>query len=151
MDAETVFSYPEYVWTTYHFALSAILCEDIDQGLHHRLGGAVEAPEDDRAQNDHDDGHGCALHRLLRGGPDDLLQLTLHLAKPFGHALEKAGLGGVDCEICHNTGTVIRKDENGIEWARECVCMKARRSKRSLNESGLADLVTRYTFLTYQT
>ena len=65
--------------------------------------------------------------------------------------LEEADLGGVDCDICNNTGYVVRRDENGVDWSRECVCMKARRSKRSLRNSGLADMVTRYTFLNYKT
>ncbi len=65
--------------------------------------------------------------------------------------LEQADLGGVNCEICNNTGYVVRRDENGIDWSRECVCMKTRRSLRSIRNSGLADMVTRYTFLNFQT
>ena len=65
--------------------------------------------------------------------------------------LEQYGLGGVNCDICNNTGYVVRRDENGVDWSRECVCMKARRSLRSLKTSGLMDMVDRYTFLNYQT
>ena len=65
--------------------------------------------------------------------------------------LEDYDLGGVDCEICNNTGMVTRQDENGVCWSRECVCMNARRAQRSIRNSGMSDMVSRYTFLNYQT
>lgn len=66
-------------------------------------------------------------------------------------SLAEYGLDSVECPICGNTGTVIREDENGVRWARECDCMKQRRSKRWIARSGLEDLLGRYTFPAYRT
>lgn len=65
--------------------------------------------------------------------------------------LESYGLGGVDCPVCENRGYVIVKNENGILVTRECSCMNERRSMRALRTSGMADMVSRYTFDNYQT
>lgn len=68
-----------------------------------------------------------------------------------GSTLAACNLANIDCPICENKGYVLRTDENGIQWARECECMKKRQSIRRLNGSGLQDMVTRYRFDNYQT
>ena len=60
------------------------------------------------------------------------------------------GVDLVDCPECNNTGRLLRKDENGILWGRECSCMARRNSLRRLQQSGMADAVKRYRFDTYQ-
>lgn len=65
--------------------------------------------------------------------------------------LDDYGLGGVDCPKCRNTGTLLRTDENGNTYARECECMAKRRSMRRIRNSGMSDMLTRYTFDAYET
>jgi len=65
-------------------------------------------------------------------------------------SLDDYGLGGVECEICGNKGYVVRKDEQGNVVSSECRCMAQRRSMRKLRESGMLDMIARYTFETYQ-
>lgn len=67
-------------------------------------------------------------------------------------SLEQYGLGGVDCPVCGNTGTVIVRGE-GIQELRshECDCMKKRRTLRALRKAGLADMAERFTLANYRT
>lgn len=65
--------------------------------------------------------------------------------------LDDYGLGGVDCAKCDNTGAIITTRADGSLYARECECMKKRRSLKRIRESGLADLFPRYTFENYKT
>ena len=65
--------------------------------------------------------------------------------------LAVCGLDNLHCEICNDTGYIIRKDENGVIWSRDCECMKKRISLRNIADSGLSDLIQRYTFENYQT
>ena len=65
---------------------------------------------------------------------------------------EAAGsLTGFDCEICRNRGFLYRADGDGYIAAAPCKCMAVRRSKRILEQSGLADMISRYTFDNWQT
>lgn len=54
-----------------------------------------------------------------------------------------------DCPICHNKGYVLSK-ENGSLIARDCSCMVKRRNARRVKESGLEDILNRYTFQSYE-
>lgn len=65
--------------------------------------------------------------------------------------LDDYGLGGVECEKCGNTGTIIIKYPNEMLYAKECECMNKRRYLKRLRESGLADIFPRYTFERYET
>ena len=58
---------------------------------------------------------------------------------------------GVDCQECHNSGTIVWEDENGNLMGRECGCMARRRSNLRLERSGLKDMLRRYTFEAYET
>ena len=59
-------------------------------------------------------------------------------------------LDGYDCPICHNKGNVmIIRD--GYEYFPECECMERRRGKWRLEKSGLADMVGRCRFDTFET
>lgn len=60
-------------------------------------------------------------------------------------------LFGIDCEICGNTGRILRTDEAGVLWTAECRCMKKRRTLRNIRNSGIADMCSRYTFESYTT
>lgn len=56
------------------------------------------------------------------------------------------------CDICNDTGYIVKKTGTGIDIiAEECGCMNKRRSIRSLRESELEELVSLYTFRSYQT
>lgn len=72
---------------------------------------------------------------------------TMHESQP----LAEYGLDTVECAICHNTGTLVREDENGCRIGSECACMAQRRSLRRISRSGLSDAVRRNTFGSYQT
>lgn len=61
------------------------------------------------------------------------------------------GLDNVDCSKCGNTGVLITKKEDGTIYARECDCMAKRRSLRKIKNSGLADMMLRYSFESYET
>lgn len=63
--------------------------------------------------------------------------------------LAQTGLNNVDCPICNNKGYILRTDEDGITWARDCTCMKKRISIRRIDDAGLRDLVQKYTFNNY--
>ena len=65
--------------------------------------------------------------------------------------LKECGLDLFHCEKCGDTGTLTRKDEEGILWSRECECMKRRRSLRNIKNADLQSLVQRYTFENYKT
>lgn len=64
--------------------------------------------------------------------------------------LVECGLDTVECEKCGNTGSLIWKDEDGMIRAKECGCMTRRRAIRRLKDSGLRDMVQRYSFENYQ-
>lgn len=62
--------------------------------------------------------------------------------------LDDFGLGNVECEKCHNKGYILYK-RDGIDYARECECMTKRRSMRRIRNSGMEDMLERYTFDSY--
>lgn len=64
--------------------------------------------------------------------------------------LDAYDLGGVDCELCHNTGSVAY-EKDGIMYGRPCECMKTRRTLKAIRNSGLGDMLQRYTFDSYET
>lgn len=69
---------------------------------------------------------------------------------PLAETLDDYGLGGVDCPICHNTGHLLyRKD--GCTYTKECECMAKRRFLRRVRKSGMDDMLSRYSFETYET
>lgn len=59
-------------------------------------------------------------------------------------------LTGHDCDKCKNKGLIFFV-ENGEEKCRECECMTIRRNLQRIKESGLAAVIEKYTFDTYQT
>lgn len=59
--------------------------------------------------------------------------------------LDDYGLGGIDCPLCGNKGYVVTT-EDGMLKSRECSCMETRRSMKNIRESGLSDMLDRYTF-----
>ena len=68
---------------------------------------------------------------------------------PKTESLSDFDLGGVDCPICHNTGVLLyRKDGN--EYSKECECMAKRRFMKRIRNSGMEDMIRRYTFEAYE-
>ena len=65
--------------------------------------------------------------------------------------LAECGLDNVNCPKCGNTGQVPWIDENRVIHSRECECMKRRRSIRRLGDSGLKDMIQKYSFDNYET
>ena len=64
-------------------------------------------------------------------------------------SLDEYGLGGINCEKCHNTG-YITTDRDGALYSRPCECMKKRRSLRRIRNSGMSDMLERYSFGTWE-
>lgn len=65
-------------------------------------------------------------------------------------------LEGFDCPICLNRGYIYYASEGALPGVaylktRDCECMERRRNKRRIERSGLKDLMSRYTFDTWQT
>jgi len=59
--------------------------------------------------------------------------------------LDEYDLGGIDCTICNNSGTVYYK-KNEYLYSKPCECMKRRINLRNIRKSGLQDMMERYTF-----
>ena len=59
-------------------------------------------------------------------------------------------LEGLNCTKCNNKGIVYVRDGLYIA-SEECSCMKIRREKQRIEQSGLAPLMSRYTFDNYET
>ena len=78
-------------------------------------------------------------------------RLTTGTASMHVSPLAEADLDNYDCPICNNRGYLLRTDETGIVWARDCDCMKKRISIRNIEDSGLKELVMRYSFDNYKT
>ena len=60
------------------------------------------------------------------------------------------GLDNVNCDKCGNSGQIVWQ-EDGIVHSRECECMAMRRSLRRITNSGMEDMLERYTFDNYET
>lgn len=63
--------------------------------------------------------------------------------------LGEYSMDNVDCDICGNTGNIVWVDENGELKSRECECMAKRRSIKRIKNSGMEDMLERYTFDNY--
>ena len=59
-------------------------------------------------------------------------------------------LVGYDCPECLNRGFLYRADEEGHLITTPCKCMTIRNNKRRIEQSGLSDLLSRYTFDAWQ-
>lgn len=56
------------------------------------------------------------------------------------------------CELCHDTGQIIHRTPGSIEvTVSECECANKRRNAMRIERSGLADVMSRYTFAAYKT
>lgn len=81
--------------------------------------------------------------------------LNLPLAELEQRLMESAnnaegGIKGFRCEACKNRGYFHRIDKNGYRYNEECTCMARRRSEARIAKSGLSELLTRYTFETWE-
>ena len=59
--------------------------------------------------------------------------------------------GACDCQVCRNKGVIYIEESPGSLRARECECMKKRRTLARLGRSGLEDVVLEKTFKAFQT
>lgn len=59
------------------------------------------------------------------------------------------GLDSVDCPDCQNRGYIVYQ-KDGVLYSKDCKCMSLRRYKRRISKSGMADIMKRYTFESYQ-
>lgn len=59
-------------------------------------------------------------------------------------------LDGYDCKECQNRGCSFTVDENGYLISVPCKCMTIRNNRRRIEQSGLSDLLSRYTFKAWQ-
>ena len=65
-------------------------------------------------------------------------------------SLNDYDLGGIECEDCHNTGTISYLDENRNLITKRCPCMNKRVAMRRIRQSGMSDLIRRYSFDSYR-
>lgn len=81
--------------------------------------------------------------------PYDLVANQRHLAELYNRG--KGNLPGYDCPECLNRGDFMVVDDTGHRTYRRCKCMVIRDNERRIQQSGLADLLGRYTFESWQT
>lgn len=63
---------------------------------------------------------------------------------------QPGSLTGLDCPLCLNRGYSIVVNSQGNRVAKDCSCMKQRRTLKNLEKSGLAKVLNIYTFDTWQ-
>lgn len=63
---------------------------------------------------------------------------------------EPGHLTGIDCPECRNRGYFVRLDGQYRRYNVECRCMARRRSLKRIRESGLGELLERYTLETWE-
>jgi len=63
---------------------------------------------------------------------------------------QPGSLTGLDCPLCLNRGYSIVVNSQGNRVAKDCSCMKQRRTLKYLEKSGLAKVLNIYTFDTWQ-
>ena len=63
--------------------------------------------------------------------------------------LKEHDLDNCDCEVCGNTGYIVWLNDENVMCSKECECMAKRRSIRRIRNSGMSDMVKRYTFDNY--
>lgn len=60
-------------------------------------------------------------------------------------------MDGYDCPLCMNRGCSFQVDKDGYMASVPCKCMTIRNNKRRIEQSGLSDLLSRYTFDAWKT
>lgn len=63
--------------------------------------------------------------------------------------LKEHDLDNYDCDECGNTGYIVWLNEDHVMCSKECSCMAKRRSIKRIQNSGMSDMVKRYTFDNY--
>lgn len=63
---------------------------------------------------------------------------------------ERGALTGYDCPECLNRGYFNRVDKKGNIWTEQCRCVPIRESQKRIANSGLGNMLDRYTFDTWQ-
>lgn len=79
----------------------------------------------------------------------ELLQWKADAYNKSPGKLNETAFRGYDCPKCLNRGDFMAL-ENGVEKYYECDCMKKRRYLKEMRESGLSEMLTRYTFKAWQ-
>lgn len=85
---------------------------------------------------------------MRRNGTLNLLKLTdLERAKWLAEKANQqpGNIPGFPCGECLNRGYIVHVDDTGRRYTTECRCMARRRSEKIMEQSGLSELLTRYT------
>lgn len=75
---------------------------------------------------------------------------SLYKKKPWYEVMNEleGNLPYVNCPVCKNKGVVYYEKDN-YEYCKECGCMRVRRSYQRINNSGMKDILVKYTFPKY--
>lgn len=90
---------------------------------------------------------------MQRNGTSSLLTLTDREREQWlaDQANRQPGsVSGFECPECLNRGYTVHVDETGHRYTRECRCMVRRRSEKIMEQSGLSELLTRYTMRNWE-
>ena len=83
---------------------------------------------------------------------DEFKVIVASVGKPFDRMQimndTEGNLQGYDCKICHNKGIVYFRQGDEIV-SKNCDCMKVRESLARIKNSGLSNLIEKYTFDRY--
>lgn len=83
---------------------------------------------------------------------DEFKAIVASVGKPFDRMQimndAEGNLQGYDCKICHNKGIVYFRQGDEIV-SKNCDCMKVRESLARIKNSGLSNLIEKYTFDRY--
>lgn len=79
----------------------------------------------------------------------DFIDLQKRKAEAYNRTPGK--LDSYDCQECKNRGSFFTVDENGYLISTPCKCMTIRNNRRRVEQSGLSDLLARYTFDAWRT
>ena len=84
------------------------------------------------------------------GAFDQLSMIELERKRAEMRNRERGSLEGFDCPECLNRGYFCKVDDACRRYSVECKCMVTRRSLSAMQRSGLASLLERYTFATWE-
>lgn len=74
-------------------------------------------------------------------------EMTFDRVKSYNDT--KGTLTGYDCTECHNKGNLMYLSDDGEERLRPCECMEKRQMLKAIHDSGLATVLSQYTFANF--
>lgn len=108
-----------------------------------RLGEEVEIPKMEFGEPKLSTGETCQRPK------DAYIELQRRKAEAYNKT--PGTLDGYNCPLCMNRGCSYKTDENGYLISVPCKCMTIRNNERRIEQSGLSDLLSRYTFAAWKT